>query len=69
MNNGAFPEGFMPSAWVYRCAGCALARSLLRAPFGSQFMERVWGPQEDENFIGKPPTQIVIPKESNHKPS
>ncbi|MCH8555199.1 MAG: hypothetical protein LAT76_08580, partial [Schleiferiaceae bacterium] len=38
-----FPEGFMPSAWVYRCAGFALARSLLRSPSGSQFMECVWG--------------------------
>ncbi|MCH8555847.1 MAG: hypothetical protein LAT76_11855, partial [Schleiferiaceae bacterium] len=53
-----FLEGFMPSAGVYRCAGCALARSLLRSPGGSQFMEGVWETQEDRSFIEKPPTQI-----------
>ena len=34
----------MPSAGVYRCAGCALACSLLRSPGGARrFMECVWG--------------------------
>ncbi|MCH8555630.1 MAG: hypothetical protein LAT76_10755 [Schleiferiaceae bacterium] len=42
----------MPSAGVYRCAGSALDRSLLRAPGGLQFMECVWGMGVGLCFVG-----------------
>jgi len=59
----------MPSAGVYRCAGGALARSLLRASGGAcRFMSCDWDTGR-QKFHEETTYLIEIPKESNHKPS